>query len=151
MEEFLTAPRVLEIGFDSLSAAAGLFVVAMSVRVASAFTLSAHRQAMRVLAATAVIVVGSEIIGIAAALTRPSTLTDAAEEFAEFVAISAAAAVLYYLNRVEREEFSPLRRSADVDELTGLQPFLLRASRGAQGRASQGQRHAPGLHLARRG
>src|SRR5215213_10870306 len=120
MEEFLTAPRALEIGFDSLSAAAGLFVVAMSVRVASAFTLSAHRQAMRVLAATAVIVVGSEIIGIAAALTRPSTLTDAAEEFAEFVAISAAAAVLYYLNRVEREEISPLRRSADVDELTGL-------------------------------
>jgi len=119
MEEFLTAPRVLEIGFDSLSAAAGLFVVAMSLRVASAFTLSAHRQAMRVLAATAVIVVGSEIIGIAAALTRPSTLTDAAEEFAEFVAISAAA-VLYYLNRVEREEISPLRRSADVDELTGL-------------------------------
>ena len=120
MEEFLTAPRVLEIGFDSLSAAAGLFVVAMSLRVASAFTRSAHRQAMRVLAATAVIVVGSEIIGIAAALTRPSTLTDAAEEFAEFVAISAAAAVLYYLNRVEREEISPLRRSADVDELTGL-------------------------------
>jgi hypothetical protein len=90
MEEFFTAPRVLEIGFDSLSAAAELFVVAMALRVASAFTLSAHRQAMRVLAGTAVIVVVSEIIGIAAALTRPSTLTDAAEEF---VAISAAAAV----------------------------------------------------------
>src|SRR5215208_3748332 len=137
MEEFLTAPRVLEIGFDSLSAAAGLFVVAMSVRVASAFTLSAHRQAMRVLAATAVIVVGSEIIGIAAALTRPSTLTDAAEEFAEFVAISAAAAVLYYLSRVEREEISPLRRSADVDELTGLssRSFFERAAARRVGQA----------------
>ena len=120
MDGLLATPRVLEIGFDLLSAAAGLFVVAMALRVASAFTLSAHRQALRVLAAAAVIVVASEIIGIASALTGPSTLTDAAEEFAELVAISAAAAVLHYLGRVEREEISPLRRSADVDELTGL-------------------------------
>jgi len=120
MGELFAAPRVLEIGFDSLSAAAGLFVVAMALRVASAFTFSAHRQAMRVLAAAALIVVASEIIGVAAAFTGSSTFTDAAEEFAELVAISAAAAVLHYLGRVEREEISPLRRSADVDELTGL-------------------------------
>jgi diguanylate cyclase (GGDEF)-like protein len=120
MEGFFATPRVLEICFDSLSAAAGLFVVAMALRVASGLTLSAHRQAMRVLAAAAVVVVASEIIGVAAALTRPSTFTDAAGEFAELVAISAAAAVLHYLSRVEREEISPLRRSADVDELTGL-------------------------------
>lgn len=120
MEEFFTTSKVLEIGFDALSAAAGLFVVAMALRVASAFTLSAHRQAMQVLAAAAVIVVVSEIVGITAALTRPSTLTDAAGDFAELVAILAAAAVLHYLSRVEREEISPLRRSADVDELTGL-------------------------------
>jgi diguanylate cyclase (GGDEF)-like protein len=120
MEEFIAAPRVMEIGCDALSVAAGLFVVALALRKASAFTLSAHRQALRVLAAAAVIVVASEIIGIASALTGPSTLTDAAEEFAELVAISAAAAVLHYLSRVEREEISPLRRSADVDELTGL-------------------------------
>src|SRR5215210_2476656 len=120
MEEFFTTSKVLEIGFDALSAAAGLFVVAMALRVASAFTLSAHRQAMQVLAAAAVIVVASEIVGITAALTRPSTLTDAAGEFAELVAILAAAAVLHYLSRVEQEEISPLRRSADVDGLTGL-------------------------------
>ena len=120
MDEFFTTSKVLEISFDALSAAAGLFVVATALRVASAFTLSAHRQAMQVLAAAAVIVVISEIVGITAALTRPSTLTDAAGEFAELVAILAAAAVLHYLRRVEREEISPLRRSADVDELTGL-------------------------------
>jgi diguanylate cyclase (GGDEF)-like protein len=120
MNAFFTTPKALEIGFDALSAAAGLFVVAMALRVASAFTLSAHRQAMQVLAGAAVIVVVSEIVGIIAALTRPSTLTDAAGEFAELVAILAAAAVLHYLGRVEREEISPLRRSADVDELTGL-------------------------------
>src|SRR5829696_2496429 len=120
MEEFFTTSKVLEISFDALSAAAGLFVVATALRVASAFTLSAHRQAMQVLAAAAVIVVVSEIVGITAAFTGPSTFTDAAEEFAELVAILAAAAVLHYLGRVEREEISPLRRSADVDELTGL-------------------------------
>jgi diguanylate cyclase (GGDEF)-like protein len=120
MEGLFAAPRVMEIGFDSLSVAAGLFVVALALRVASAFTLSAHRQALRVLAAAGVIVVASEIIVIASALTGPSTLTDAAEEFAELAAISAAAAVLHYLSRVEREEISPLRRSADIDELTGL-------------------------------
>src|SRR5215212_8092079 len=97
MEEFFTTSKVLEISFDALSAAAGLFVVATALRVASAFTLSAHRQAMQVLAAAAVIVVVSELVGILA-----------------------AAAVLHYLRRVEREEISPLRRSADVDELTGL-------------------------------
>jgi GGDEF domain-containing protein len=120
MEELIAAPRVMEIGFDALSAAAGLFVVALALRTTSAFTLSAHMLALRVLAVAAVIVVASEIIGIASALTGPSTLTDAAEEFAELVAISAAAAVLHYLSRVEREEISLLRRSADVDELTGL-------------------------------
>src|SRR5215212_627837 len=137
MEEFFTAPRVLEIGFDSLSAAAGLIVVAMALPVASAFTLSAHRQVMRVLAAVGLIVVVSEIIGVSAALNGPSTFTDAAEEFAELVAISAAAAVLYYLSRVEREEISPLRRSADVDELTGLssRSFFERAAGRRVGQA----------------
>lgn len=116
----MVAPRVLEIGFDLLSAAAGLFVVAMALRVASTFTLYAHRQALRVLAVAAAVIVASEFVGIAAALKGPSTFTDAAEELAELVAMLAAAAVLYYMNRAERNEVSSLRRSADVDELTGL-------------------------------
>jgi len=94
MVEGFTVPKLIEIGFDTLSAATGLFVVATALRVASAFTLSAHRTAMRVLAA-------------------------------------AAAAVLHYLYRVEREEISPLRRSANVDGLTGLgsSSFFERAAR----------------------
>ncbi|HEX5849522.1 MAG TPA: GGDEF domain-containing protein, partial [Rubrobacter sp.] len=73
----------------------------------------------------------AEIVGVAAALTRPSTLTDAAGEFAEFVAVAAAAAVLHYLYRVEREEIRPLRRSANVDSLTGVgsRSFFERAAR----------------------
>ena len=131
MEEFFSVPKLLEIGFNTLSAATALFVVATALRVASSFTLSAHRRAMRVLAAASVVVVASEVVGVGAALTRPSTLTDAASEFAEFVAVAAAAAVLHYLYRVEREEIQPLRRSADVDGLTGVgsRSFFERAAR----------------------
>ena len=107
---------MLEIGFNTLSAATALFVVATALRVASSFTLSAHRRAMQVLAAASLVVVASEVVGVGAALTRPSTLTDAAGEFAEFVAVAAGAAVLHYLYRVEREEIQPLRRSANVDD-----------------------------------
>jgi two-component system cell cycle response regulator len=131
MGEFFTAPKLLEIGFNTLSAATALFVVATALRVASSFTLSAHRRAMRVLAAAAVVVMAAEVVGVAAALTRPSTLTDAAGEFAEFVAVAAAAAVLHYLYRVEQEEIQPLRRSANVDALTGVgsRSFFERAAR----------------------
>jgi diguanylate cyclase (GGDEF)-like protein len=131
MGELFTVPKLLEIGFATLSAAAGLFVVAVALRVGSALTLSAHRRAMRVLATAAVAVVASEVIGLAAALTRPSTLADAAEELAELVAIAAAAAVLRYLYRAELDEVSPLRRSANVDGLTGLgsRSYFERAAR----------------------
>jgi len=131
MEEFLSVPKLLEIGFNTLSAATALFVVVTALRVASSFTLSAHRRAMRVLAAASVVVVASEVVGVGAALTRPSTLTDAAGEFAEFVAVAAAATVLHYLYRVEREEIQPLRRSANVDGLTGVgsRSFFERAAK----------------------
>jgi diguanylate cyclase (GGDEF)-like protein len=131
MEEFFSVPKLLEIGFNTLSAATALFVVATALRVASSFTLTAHRRAMQVLAAASVVVVASEVVGVGAALTRPSTLTDAVGEFAEFVAVAAAAAVLHYLYRVEREEIQPLRRSANVDGLTGLgsRSFFERAAR----------------------
>jgi len=107
MGEFFTAPKLLEIGFDTLSAATALFVVATALRLSSSFTLSAHRRAMRVLAAAAVVVMAAE------------------------VAVAAAAAVLHYLYRVEREEIQPLRRSANVDALTGVgsRSFFERAAR----------------------
>jgi diguanylate cyclase (GGDEF)-like protein len=131
MEQFFTAPKLLEIGFNTLSAVVGLFVVVVALRVASAFTLSAHRRAMQVLAGAAVVVIVSEVMGVAAALTRPSTLTDVVEEFAELAAVAAAAAVLRYLHRAELEEISHLRRSANVDGLTELasRSFFERAAR----------------------
>lgn len=102
------------------SAAAGIFVIVLSLRLASTLTLVAHRRALQVLAAAAVILVISEVVGTVAALSDQSTFTEAAEEFVELGALSVAVVILYYLSRAEREEISPLRRFADVDELTGL-------------------------------
>ena len=85
MGEFFTAPKLLEIGFDTLSAATALFVGATALRLSSSFTLSAHRRAMRVLAAPAVVVMTAEVVGVAVSLTRPSILRLAAGEFAELV------------------------------------------------------------------
>ncbi|MGH3146362.1 MAG: hypothetical protein ACRDTR_11245 [Rubrobacter sp.] len=107
MGELFATPRVLEVSFNLLSAAAGLFVVALALRLASTFTLSAHQRALRVLAAAAVIIVVSEIVGIAAALRGQSTFTEVAEEVVELAAISVAAAMLYYMSRAEEAEISP--------------------------------------------
>jgi diguanylate cyclase (GGDEF)-like protein len=95
-------------------------VVALALRLASTFTLSAHRRALRVLASAAVVIVASELVGISAALTGQSTFTEAVEELVELVAILAVAAVLRYMGRAEREEIASLRHFADVDGLTGL-------------------------------
>lgn len=136
----LTTSRALEVGFDLLSVAAGLFVVALALRLASTFTLYAHQRTLRVLAIAAVIIVASELVGIVAALTSQSTFTEAIEELVELVAILAVAAVLHYMSRAEREEISSLRRFADVDELTGLssRSFFDRAAarRLEQGRSN---------------
>lgn len=120
MEGLLTAPRVLEVGFDLLSAAAGLFVVALALRLSPTFTLKAHRRTLRVVATAAGVIVVSELVGVTAALTGQSTFAEALEEFVELVAIAAVAAVLHYMSRAEREEISSLRRFADVDGLTGV-------------------------------
>ena len=83
----------------------------------------------------AVVVIVSEVIGVGAALTRPSTFTDVAEEFAEFAAVAAAAAVLRYLYRVELEEISPLRRSAERGRADRSLPAA-RSSNGPRGAGS---------------
>jgi hypothetical protein len=131
MEAFFSVPKLLEIGFNTLSAATALFVVATALRVAPSFTLSAHRRAMRILATAAVIVVASEVVGVGAAFTRPSTLSDAVGEFAEFVAVAAAAAVLLPVSGGAGGDPTPqaLRRRGRSDR--SRQPLVLRAGREA--------------------
>jgi diguanylate cyclase (GGDEF)-like protein len=120
MRELLTVPRILELGFNLLGVGAGIAVIVVALRVGATFTLLAHRRVMRLLVATAILIVASEGVGIMASLSGPSTLSDAAEEFAELVAIGAASVTLLFMSRAERDEISALRHCADVDNLTGL-------------------------------
>jgi predicted signal transduction protein with EAL and GGDEF domain len=120
MRELLTVPRILELGFNLLGVGAGIAVIVVALRVGATFTLLAHRRVMRLLVATAILIVSSEGVGIVASLSGPSTLSDVAEEFAELVAIGAASVTLLFMSRAERDEISALRHSADVDDLTGL-------------------------------
>ena len=121
--------RVLEIGFGSLSAIVAILVIILALRVSPALTLSIHRRALSVFVTVAILIVSSEVIGVVASLSDETTLADVVRETAELVAISSVGFGLYLMRRVERDEVSSLRRSANTDELTGLssRAFVRRA------------------------
>ena len=79
----LGLPQILEASFGLLSAAAGIVVILLALRLASGLTLAWHKRAMRVLVAAAILVVLSELAGVLGPLFRTSTLADVLEEFAE--------------------------------------------------------------------
>ena len=124
-------PHLLEVGFEVLSTAAKIVVILLALRIAPTLTLFAHRLAMQIFVVAAVVVVFSEVAGLAASLLRSmSTFADVAEDFAELLALSSVGFALHLINRAEREEISALRRSANVDELTNLssRSFFRRAA-----------------------
>jgi len=128
--ELQSLPQILEVSFGLLNAAVGIVVLLLALRIASVLTLAWHRRAMRVLVAAAVLIVFSELAGVLGPFVRTSTLADVAEELAELIAISSGGVALYLMSRAEREEVSSLRRSANVDDLTGLssRSFFRRAA-----------------------
>jgi eukaryotic-like serine/threonine-protein kinase len=124
-------PHLLEVSFEVLSTAAGIFVILLALRTAPTLTLFAHRLAMQIFVFAAIVVVLSESAGLVASLLRSrSTFADVAEDFAELLALASVGLALHLMNRAEREEVSALRRSANVDELTNLssRSFFRRAA-----------------------
>jgi len=124
-------PHLLEVGFEVLSAVAGIVVILLALRIAPTLTLFAHRLAMQIFVIAAFVVVLSEVAGLAASLLRSmSTFADVAEDFAALLALSSVGFALHLMHRAEREEISALRRSANVDELTNLssRSFFRRAA-----------------------
>ena len=120
MRELPTIAGVLETGFEVFSLLAGIAVVFAALRLTTKLTLSSHRRALLAFLTAASVIVTSEVFGVFASMSRPSTFADVAEEFAELVAICSVGVALHLIRRAEREEVSPLRRSANFDELTGL-------------------------------
>ena len=123
-------PKVLEIGLGTLGAVAAVVVLLMALRMTPKMSLSAHRLAVRIFVAAVIFVVTSALVEMSAALTRPTTLTDAVGEFAELAAICCVGFALRVIYWAEREEISSLRHSANTDDLTGLstRSFFQRAA-----------------------
>lgn len=144
MGEALTIADILEAGFQALSLVAGIVVLVMAPRIAPKLHLSSHRLALLGFSAAAGVVVGSEVIGTIASVSRPSTLADVGEEFAELVAICSLVLGLTLIGRAEQQEISPLRRSANIDDLTGLSNrFFFR--RAANRRIEQSEKYGTPL------
>ncbi len=120
MRELPTIAGMLETGFEVLSLLAGIAVIFATLSLTTRLTLHSHRLVLLAFLTAAVMAVASEVLGTFASVSRPSTFADAAQEFAELVAICSVGVALHFIRRAEREEVSPLRRSANFDELTGL-------------------------------
>lgn len=126
----LTLVDIIEVGLQVLSVVAGGVVVFAALRIRPKLRLSSHRIALVIFFAAAIVILGSEVVGVYASLFRPSTLADVAEEFAGLVAICSVGLGLSLIGRAEHKEIAPLRRSANLDKLTGLanRAFFRRAA-----------------------
>src|SRR5215211_5737030 len=119
MVNALALPNIFEISFDALTAAVGGLVILLALRVAPMLTLSAHRLALRISIVAAVLLIAAQMAEVWADFSRLSTIEDAAD-VAELIAVGFVGLALHLIGRAEKEEISSLRRTADVDHLTGL-------------------------------
>jgi len=120
MVNALTLPHILEFTFDALTAAVGIVVIILALRVAPRLTLTAHRRAQKISIVAAALIVAAQIAEMWADFSRLSTVEDAAADLVELIAVSFVGLALYLMGQAEREEISSLRRAANMDHLTGL-------------------------------
>jgi diguanylate cyclase (GGDEF)-like protein len=120
MANVLILPHLLEITFDTLTAAVGVVVIFLALGVAPTLTLSTHRRALRISISAAVLIVAAQMTEVWADFSRLSTIEEVAADLAELVAICSVGLALRLMSRAEKEEISSLREAANVDDLTGL-------------------------------
>ena len=112
--------HTLELTFNVLTAAAGVVVIVLGLRITSTLTLSTHRRALWISFGAVALIVASNIATVWANFSRPSTFEDVGGAVVELVAVCSVGWAVRLLDRAEKEEVSSLRREANVDELTGL-------------------------------
>jgi diguanylate cyclase (GGDEF)-like protein len=120
MADALPLQNILEIAFNVLTAALGIVVIVVGLRVTSKLTLSTHRRALRISFGAVALIVASSIARVWADFSRVSTFKDVGGAVAELVAVCSVGLAVRLLDRAEKEEVSPLRRQANTDGLTGL-------------------------------
>jgi len=120
MANTLSLQHILELAFNVLTAAVGIVVIILGLRIASQLTLSTHRRALWISFGAVALIVASNMATVWANFSRISTLKDVGGAVAELVAVCSVGWAVRLLNRAEKEEVSSLRREANMDELTGL-------------------------------
>jgi diguanylate cyclase (GGDEF)-like protein len=120
MANAFPSQHVLELTFNLLTAAVGIVVIVLGLRVTSTLTLSTHRRALWVSFGAVALIVASNMAGVWANFSRVSTFKDVVGAVAELVAVCSVGWAVRLLDRAEKEEVSSLRREAGTDGLTGL-------------------------------
>jgi len=122
--------QILEASFGLVSVGVGVVILFLARRIEPILTLLLHRRLLHLWVLAGVLIVVSQFIGALSPIFRSNTFTDIVEELVELAVLSCVAFALYLLGRVEREEVSLLRHSAEVDELTGVssRSFFYRAA-----------------------
>ena len=120
MANTLPLQHILDLTFNVLTAAVGIVVIFLGLRITSTLTLSTHRRALWISFAAVALIVASNIATVWANFSRTSTFKDVGGAVAELVAVCSVGWAVRLLNRAEKEEVSSLRREANMDELTGL-------------------------------
>jgi diguanylate cyclase (GGDEF)-like protein len=131
MANTLPLQHILDLTFNVLTAAVGIVVIFLGLRITSTLTLSTHRRALWISFAAVALIVASNIATVWANFSRTSTFKDVGGAVAELVAVCSVGWAVRLLNRAEKEEVSSLRREANMDELTGLgnRSFFHRAAK----------------------
>jgi diguanylate cyclase (GGDEF)-like protein len=131
MDITLPLQNILELTFNVLNAAVGVVVIILGLRVTSRLTLSTHRRALWISFGAVALIVVSNLARVWANFSRISTFKDVGGAVAELVAVCSVGLAVLLLDRAEKEEVSPLRREANLDELTGLgnRAFFHRAAK----------------------
>jgi GGDEF domain-containing protein len=131
MDITLPLQNILELTFNVLNAAVGIVVIILGLRVTSRLTLSTHRLALWISFGAVALIVVSNLAKVWANFSRISTFKDVGGAVAELVAVCSVGLAVHLLDRAEKEEVSPLKREANIDELTGLgnRSFFHRAAK----------------------
>jgi diguanylate cyclase (GGDEF)-like protein len=120
MVNTLPLQHILELALNLLTAAVGIGVIILGLRITSTLSLSTHRRALWISFGAVALIVASNMAGVWANFSRISTFKDVGGAVAELVAVCSVGWAVRLLDRAEKEEVSPLRREANMDELTGL-------------------------------
>jgi hypothetical protein len=143
MANALALPHILEITFDALTAAVGIVVILLALRVGPTLTLFAHRRALRVSIVAAALIVAAQVAEVWADISRASPIEDAAADLAELITVCLVGLALHLMGRAERGSFLLAEGGQRGSPDRFGQSILLPPGGGAADRALQEKRPAP--------